>query len=148
MINPPADAEKTTTPPGGGETTPPVAETETISKAELAKLRTQAGYSSRKAEEIANLEETKAELAAYKLKEQVQQVAAAQGVDPNLLMEIAPRLTKEELENFAKKLPKSGEKAASPMKLYSGKTDGGSDRLGDLPPLERMKRVAEKLRQS
>ena len=35
-----------------------------------------------------------------------------------------------------------------PMKPYSGKTDGGSDRLGDLPPMERMKRVAEKLRQS
>ena len=153
MVNTPAsgeqsrttDAEKTTTPPEGGEKTPPVAETETmtISKDELTRLRNKIGATERL------LDEARGKEAARDQKEQLEalvlQVAEAQKVDPNLLMEIAPKMTKEELENFAKKLSKTGEKSGLgtptlklPMKPYSGLTSGGAIDFSKLSPAEKI----------
>ena len=158
MTDTPASAEKTITPSikvgasplKGGETTPPVEETEIMPKSEVTRLRNIAGTTERV---IKERDEARATIAAREQKEQLEalvlQVAEAHKVDPNLLMKRAPKMTKEELEDLAQDLPKMGEKSGDKtMKLYSGITRGGSDRLGDLAPQERMKRVAEKLRQS
>ena len=150
MPDKPAEvAEKTTTPPGGGEKTTPVAETENKSNEEWARLRNIAGTTERVIQER---DEARAKLAAREKREQLEalvlQVAEAQKVDPNVLLKHAPNRTKEELEELAKDLPKTGEKPGrTPMTLNSTRSSGGGTRLGDLPPLERMKRVAEKLRE-
>ena len=127
MIDTPTKVEKTTTPSVDGEPTTPVAETETISKAELTKFRNIAATTDRV---IKERDEARSQLAAQAQKEQLEalvlQVAEAHNVDPNLLMKRAPKMTKEELEDLAKDLPKTGEKpGGQSMKLYSGKTNGG-----------------------
>ena len=141
------------------ETTPPGEETEQISKAELARLREGVkkvhdieGYTKRQTEKITGeLEEARGKVASYELKELVQAIATEHEVDDKLLMKVASKMTKEELEDFAKDLPKVGERQSMPLKLDSGRSSGKPGKLtveqikamssGEI--MERRKEIAE-----